>query len=101
MAEMGTTYTVMIFALFLSVVLDAFNAFRVFAMKKISIKEYCTVGLRWFRIAFNGGIGVFLLYTGVMATLSFGAAAVHFIVGGLLLADCIFGIAVKKKYGRK
>ena len=97
--ETGTAYSILIYMLFLCIGLDLFSFIRVFILKSIDRKEYCTVGIRWGKVIAYGIFGIIMLTIGVLAEMSAYTKTIHYIIGGLLAADCAFCVIVKRKYG--
>lgn len=99
--EVGTLYFILIIFLFAAVFLDLFIYFRVFIAKKIDLKEYCNVGIKFTKLVMYFFFGLIVLYIGFTGGLSDKTVIVHYIVGFLLIADALSGVILKVVFGKK
>lgn len=99
--EVGLTYFVLIVMLFLCVGFDIFNYIVVFIAKQTDYKQYCTYGIKYIKLIMYFIFGVLMFIFGFTTDLSVFSRNVHIVIGSLLVADFIYGLAIKIKFGKK
>lgn len=100
MDEFGYLLILVLIMLFVTVFMDLIS---IFMIKKgdVDIEDYATAVLKWPKVILLGIFGIVMFY---YAFTTKGAALTliaELTVGVLLIADCIMGIVIKIKHGKK
>ena len=99
--EVGFIYFALIVMLFICVAIDIFSYIVAFCVKQIDYKEYCTYGIKIAKLILYLVFGIIMFALGIFNELSVSTRIVHIIIGSLLIADFIFGLVLKLKFGKK
>ncbi|MBQ5318985.1 MAG: hypothetical protein J6K17_07820 [Oscillospiraceae bacterium] len=86
--------------LFVAVIMDIFSLYMV-KSGSVDIEDYAVNVLNWFKVVLFGVFGIVLLYYAFTTSASPLMIVAEFVVGILVIADCIIGAIVKIKYGKK
>ncbi len=100
MDEFGYLLILVLIMLFVTVMMDFVSIFMV---KKgdVDIEDYATAVLKWPKVILLGVFGAIMFY---YAFTTRGAAltlVAELVVGALLLVDCVMGVIIKIKHGKK
>lgn len=100
MDEIGYLLILVLIMLFVTVFMDAVSVFMV---KKgdVDIEDYATAVLKWPKVILLGIFGIIMLYYAFTTSATALTLAAELIVGVLLIADCVVGILIKVKHGKK
>ncbi len=100
MDEFGYLLILVLIMLFVTVFMDMISLFMV---KKgdVDIDDYATAVLKWPKVILLGIFGAIMLYYAFTTEASALTLVAELVVGVLLIADCITGIIIKVKHGKK
>ncbi len=100
MDEFGYLLALVLIMLFVAVFMDMISLFMV---KKgdVDIEDYATAVLKWPKVILLGIFGLVMFYYAFTTKASAFTLAAELIVGVLLIVDCIIGVTIKAKYGKK
>lgn len=96
--EVGVPFGVFLILIYLTVIVDAFNFFAVFAKQQADKEAFCKVGLKWARIALGGIFSAFLFYFVLTQPVSVKILWIELIALVLMLIDTGFSIFLKIRY---
>ncbi len=99
--EYGWTYEIILGLLSFSVIVDAVSIIKSFMGDIEDIKEYADLFIKYFKLIMYVFAGGFFIYVAAFYGLEPGSAAVHWILGILLIVDAVVCLVIKLKYGKK
>lgn len=100
MDEYSYLLVLVLIMLFVTVFMDMVSLFMV---KKgdVDIDEYATAVLKWPKVILLGIFGIVMLYYAFTTKASPLTLVAELAVGVLLIVDCVIGITIKVKHGKK
>ncbi|MBQ8175825.1 MAG: hypothetical protein IJ035_02160 [Oscillospiraceae bacterium] len=100
MDEYSYLLVLVLIMLFVTVFMDMVSLFMV---KKgdVDIDEYATAVLKWPKVILLGIFGMIMLYYAFTTKASALTLVAELVVGVLLIVDCVIGITIKVKHGKK
>ncbi len=97
----GWAYEVILAMLFIVLVIDTVSIIKSLRGGREDIKEYADLCIKYLKILMYLFAGGYCLYVCITYGLDPASAAIHGILGGLLLIDAAVSLVLKIKYGRK
>ncbi len=100
MDEFDYLLLLVLIMLFVTVFMDMVSLFMV---KKgdVDIEDYATAVLKWPKVILLGIFGIVMLYYAFTTKATAVTLIAELVVGVLLIVDCVIGIKIKIKHGKK